>query len=178
MAEARTIARPYAEAVFRLAREGNALQEWSDTLRLAASIAADEQLRALTGDPNVPARRLAELLLDIGGDRFDAAAKNFILLLAENGRIQLLPEVSDLFEQLKTAHEGVLDARIATAFALSDVQRDDLVASLESRFKRKIDATVSIDPELIGGVKVEIGDEVLDASVRGRLEAMAVALKS
>ena len=178
MAEARTIARPYAEAVFRLARAKEALPAWSDMLQFAASIAADQRIRALVGNPKVQPRRLGELLLDICGDKLNDEGRNFITLLAENGRVEILPEVSELFEQLKAQHEGVLGAEIVSAFALSDEQLKELVANLETKFKRKIEAKVSIDPELIGGVKVEIGDEVLDASVRGKLEAMAVALKS
>lgn len=178
MAEARTIARPYAEAVFRLARSNGKLQAWSAMLQLATAMAVDESMRAIIGNPKVPAKRLGELLLEVGSDKFDEEGRNFILLLAENGRIEILPEVSELFDQLKTQYEGVLEAKIISAFPVSDEQLKKLVADLESRFKRKIEATVSIDPELIGGVKVEIGDEVLDASVRGKLEAMAIALKS
>jgi F-type H+-transporting ATPase subunit delta len=178
MAEARTIARPYAEAVFKLAKAKDALPAWSGMLQLAAAIAADERIRALIGNPEVPAKRLGELLLDLCGDKLTDEGRNFIVLLAENGRIEILPEVSELFEQLKIRQEGVLDAKITSAFAMSDTQLRDLVADLEVKFKRKIEAKVSIDPELIGGVKVEIGDEVLDASVRAKLEAMAVALKS
>lgn len=178
MAEARTIARPYAEAVFKLAKAKDALPAWSGMLQLAAAIAADERIRALIGNPQVPAKRLGELLLDLCGDKLTDEGRNFIVLLAENGRIEILPEVSELFEQLKIRQEGVLDAKITSAFAMSDTQLRDLVADLEVRFKRKIEAKVSIDPELIGGVKVEIGDEVLDASVQAKLEAMAVALKS
>lgn len=178
MAEARTIARPYAEAVFRLAKSNNRLPGWSEMLQLAAAIAADENIRAVIGNPKISAKRLGELLLEIGGDKFDEGGRNFILLLAENGRIEILPEVSELFDQLKTQYEGVLEAKIISAFPMSDEQLKKLVANLETRFKRKMEATVSIDPELIGGVKVEVGDEVLDASVRGKLEAMAIALKS
>lgn len=178
MAEARTIARPYAEAVFRLARSNGKLPAWSAMLQLATAMAVDESMRAIIGNPKVPAKRLGELLLEVGSDKFDEEGRNFILLLAENGRIEILPEVSELFDQLKTQYEGVLEAKIISAFPVSDEQLKKLVADLESRFKRKIEATVSIDPELIGGVKVEIGDEVLDASVRGKLEAMAIALKS
>lgn len=178
MAEARTIARPYAEAVFRLARSNGTLPAWSAMLQLATAMAVDESMRAIIGNPKVPAKRLGELLLEVGGDKFDEEGRNFILLLAENGRIGILPEVSELFDQLKTQCEGVLEAKIISAFPVSDEQLKKLVADLETRFKRKIEATVSIDPELIGGVKVEIGDEVLDASVRGKLEAMAIALKS
>jgi F-type H+-transporting ATPase subunit delta len=178
MAETRTIARPYAEAVFKLAKTGGTLPVWSEMLQLLAAIATDEQIKVLIGNPKVPPRRLGELLLGICGDKLTGEGRNFVLLLAENGRIEVLPEVSEMFEQLKTRHDGVLDAKVTSAFAMSDAQLKDLVADLEARFKRKIEAKVSIDPELIGGVKVEVGDEVLDASVRAKLEAMAVALKS
>lgn len=178
MAEARTIARPYAEAVFRLARATNQLPAWSGMLQLAATVAADGQIRALIGNPKVPPRRLGEVLLEICGDKLNGEGRNFVLLLAENSRIEILPEISELFEQLKTQQEGVLGAKITSAFGMTEAQLKDLVANLEIKFKRKIEAQVSVDPELIGGVKVEIGDEVLDASVRGKLEAMAVALKS
>ncbi len=178
MAETRTIARPYAEAVFKLAKTSGSLPAWSEMLQLLAAIAMDEQIKVLIGNPKVPPKRLGELLLGICGDKLTDEGRNFVLLLAENGRIEVLPEVSEMFEQLKTRHDGVLDAKVISAFAMSDAQLKDLVADLEARFKRKIEAKVSIDPELIGGVKVEVGDEVLDASVRAKLEAMAVALKS
>ncbi|SEK28840.1 F0F1 ATP synthase subunit delta [Nitrosovibrio tenuis] len=178
MAEVRTIARPYAEAVFKLAKAKGELAAWSDMLQLAAAVASDERIRALIGDPEFSARRLGELLLGICGDKLNYEGRNFVLLLAENGRVEILPEVSELFEQLRARHEGVLDANIISAFPMSEAQLKGLVTDLEAKFKRKIEPKVSIDPELIGGVKVEIGDEVLDASVRGKLEAMAVALKS
>lgn len=178
MAEARTVARPYAEAVFKLARADNTLPAWFDILQLTATVASDERIRALIGNPKIPAKRLSELLLSICGDKLSSEGRNFILLLVENRRVEILPQVSELFEQLKAQHEGVLEANIASAFAMSDVQLKDLVLNLEAKFKRKIEAKVSVNPELIGGVKVEIGDEVLDASVRGKLEAMAIALKS
>ena len=178
MAEARTIARPYAEAVFKLAKTGGTLPAWSGMLQLLAAIAVDERIQALVGNPKVPTKRLGELLLGICGDQLTDEGRNFVLLLAENGRVEVLPEVSEMFEQLKARHDGVLEAKVTSAFVMSDAQLKDLVADLEARFKRKIEAKVSIDPELIGGVKVEIGDEVLDASVRAKLEAMAVALKS
>ena len=178
MAEALTIARPYAEAVFKLARANNTLSAWADMLQLAAAIAADERIRSLVDNPKISAKRLGELLLGICGDKLSSEGRNFILLLVENGRVEILSQVSELFEQLKAQYEGVLEAKITSAFAMNDTQLKDLVANLEVKFKRKIEATVNVNPELIGGVKVEIGDEVLDASVRGKLEAMAVALKS
>lgn len=178
MAEALTIARPYAEAVFRLAKTKNALSAWSDMLQFAATVTSDERIRALIGNPKISAKHLGELLLGICGNKLSIEGCNFILLLIENARVELLPQVRDLFEQLKTQHEGVLEAKVISAFAMSDLQLKNLVAGLEAKFKRKIEAKVSINKELIGGVKIEIGDEVLDASVRGKLEAMSIALKS
>jgi F-type H+-transporting ATPase subunit delta len=178
MAEALTIARPYAEAVFRLAKADDTLSDWSSMLQLTAVVADDKRIRALLGNPEVSTKRLGELLLDICGDKLSNKGRNFMLLLVESKRVEVLPEVSELFEQLKTQHEGVLEAKVASAFAMTDVQLKDLVAGLESKFKRKIEAKVNVNPELIGGVKVEIGDEVFDASVRGKLEAMSIALKS
>lgn len=178
MAEALTIARPYAEAVFRLAKADNTLPAWSDMLQFAAIVAGDERILALLSNPGVSAKHLGELLLGICGDELSNEGRNFILLLVESKRVKVLPQVSDLFEQLKAQHEGVLEAKVSSAFAMTDRQLKDLVVGLESKFKRKIEAKVNVNPELIGGVKVEIGDEVFDASVRGKLEAMSVALKS
>jgi len=178
MAEALTIARPYDEAVFRLAKADNTLPAWSDMLQFAAIVAGDERILALLSNPGVSAKHLGELLLGICGDELSNEGRNFILLLVESKRVKVLPQVSDLFEQLKAQHEGVLEAKVSSAFAMTDRQLKDLVVGLESKFKRKIEAKVNVNPELIGGVKVEIGDEVFDASVRGKLEAMSVALKS
>ena len=178
MAEAITVARPYAEAVFRLALENKGLSQWSKILQIAAEIAEDAQIKMLIGNPIVPATQLSELILEIGGKKFTPEARNFIKLMVENKRVFVLPQVRDLFEQLKAQNEGVLEAKIITAFKLESDQLDNLVADLEKKFNRKVEAQVSVDPEIIGGVKVEIGDEIFDASVRGRLEAMTIALKS
>lgn len=107
-----------------------------------------------------------------------AEARNLIITLSANKRISILPQICQLFEQLKAQYEGILEAKIVSAFALEGKQLNKLIKDLEQKFKHKIEAKISIDPELIGGVKVEIGDEVFDASVRGKLEALAVAIKS
>lgn len=178
MAEAITIARPYAEAVFKSAQEKKSVAAWSDMLQTAAAVANEEQVRKLIGNPRVSARQLADVFLALCKNKLNEEGRNLILLMAENDRLYVLPQVSELFDQLKSQYEGVLDAKIASAFELSNNQLKSLVASLEQKFKHKINAKVSVDPELIGGVKVEIGDEILDNSVRGKLEAMTVALKS
>lgn len=178
MAEAITVARPYAEAVYKLAVNNQGLSEWSKMLQLAAAIAEDDGVKRLIGNPVISAKQLGEIFLDIGKNKFNSGARNLIMLLADNKRILVLPQISQLFEQLKAQHEGVLEAKIVSAFAMEGRQLKKLIEDLERKFKRKIEAQVSIDSELIGGVKVEIGDEILDASIRGKLEAMAVALKS
>ena len=177
MAEQITIARPYAEAIFRLAKQANAFADWSRMLEFAASVANDEQMHGLIGNPKLSSDQLESLFLSVCGEQLNAEGKNLIKLLVENGRLPLLPQIFEAFEKLKAEQEGVLDANIASAFPLTDVQLKELVAVLEGRFARKLHASVVVDPELIGGVKVEIGDEVFDASVRGKLQTMAFTLK-
>lgn len=176
MAELATIARPYAEAVFRLAKQGNALPAWSDALNMIASVYQDPQMQAAMANPKVSSVDIEKLLLAICGERIDAVARNLIQLLVYNRRLSVLAEIRDMFEQLKLEDEGKLDAKISSAFPMEDAQRSDVVNLLSSRFKRKINATVTVDPELIGGIKVEVGDKVWDASVRGRLQTMAATL--
>ena len=176
MAELATIARPYAEAVFRLARQANALPAWSDALNLIATIYQDPQMQAAIANPKVTAADIERLLLAICGERIDSVACNLIRLLVHNRRLSVLSEIRELFEQLKLEDEGKLDAKISSAFPMEDAQRSQVVDLLSSRFKRKINATVTVDPDLIGGIKVEVGDKVWDASVRGRLQTMAAIL--
>ncbi|PTN12930.1 F0F1 ATP synthase subunit delta [Nitrosomonas aestuarii] len=178
MAEAVTVARPYAEAVFKLAVAKNTLKEWSDMLLNAAEIAQNDQIKALVGNPVVSTKQLGELLLEIGNNKLNQEGRNFLTILAENNRISVLPQISQLFEHLKAQHNNVLEANIVSAFDMKDAQLRKLIANLENKFKRKIVAKVQVNPELIGGVIVEIGDEIFDASIRGKLEAMANALKS
>ncbi|SFK13806.1 ATP synthase F1 subcomplex delta subunit [Nitrosomonas aestuarii] len=178
MAEAVTVARPYAEAVFKLAVAKNTLKEWSDMLLNAAEIAQNDQIKALVGNPVVSTKQLGELLLEIGNNKLNQEGRNFLMVLAENNRISVLPQISQLFEHLKAQHNNVLEANIVSAFDMKDAQLRKLITNLENKFKRKIVAKVQVNPELIGGVIVEIGDEIFDASIRGKLEAMANALKS
>lgn len=178
MAEAITIARPYAEAIYKLAVAKQSLTEWSESLRYLAAIANNEHISFLNKNPSISVKKFSELLLDICKSKLNDQGRNLVILMVENGRLDVLPQVSELFEQLKAQHEGVLEANIISAFAMNNSQLKKLTESLEHKFKRKIEAKVSIDPELIGGVKIEIGDKILDTSIRGKLEAMAIALKS
>jgi F-type H+-transporting ATPase subunit delta len=174
MAEAITIARPYAEAVFKLARKSNSLSSWSEMLKLITAIVSEKQVKALIGNPQVPLQKLREIILGICDGKLSNEGKHLVSLLIENNRLSILPQLSDLYDQLKAQHESVLEARIISAFPLDADQLQKLISVLETKFQRK----VSVNGELIGGVRIEIGDQVIDSSVYGKLEAMAAALKS
>ncbi len=176
MAEPVTIARPYAEAVYKLACENNALAQWSDALANLDAVVGDARVQAIISDPNVSAHQLDGFVLSVIGDKLDDVARNFILVLVQNGRLELTPYIRGVYESLKREHEGTLEANVISALPISDEQVKTLVAALEAKFKRKITAKVEIDPQLIGGVKIVVGDKVIDATVRGRLDAMAAAL--
>ena len=176
MAELITIARPYAEAVFQLAREQGKLGEWADALKLAAAVSQNADMKAVLASPRVPYDQKSALLQATAGKGMGEDGENFLRLILRNGRAEILPEISRLFEEMKERDEGVLEANIVSAFPLDEDQLKELTAKLESRFKRKILPRASVDSELIGGAVVRVGDEVLDGSVRGKLEAMAAAL--
>jgi F-type H+-transporting ATPase subunit delta len=178
MAELTTIARPYAEAAFALAREGNTLPVWSEMLRLAGAVVAAPRVAAALDNPALDTGAKESLLLSICGDRLTAEGKSFVRVLVEGDRITLLPEIQAMFESLKDAADGVAKATIETAFPFTGNELAELVAALEKRFGRKIEATVAVRPELIGGARVTVGDAVIDGSVQERLRAMAVQLRA
>ena len=177
MAEAITIARPYAVAVYRLAKEKNALANWSQMLALAATIASDEQMRAFIDNPKVDAADLERVFLSVSGDKLDEAGTNLVKLLVEYGRLSILPEIAAAFEELKAQDEGVLEADIIAAAQPSQAEIAAIVKRLETKFGKKVEASVKVDPEIIGGIKIVVGDTVIDASVRGQLQEMAYTLK-
>lgn len=181
MAENVTLARPYAEAAFKLARDGKMagknLGAWKDALDRMALVAADPDMQRLIANPKLLPAQLAQVFIDIAGKIGDEQ-KNFVGVLVENERLALLPEIRDLFVQLKNEFEGVKEAHITSAFPLDEAALKKLIGELEPRFSCKLNAKVYVDAELIGGVKVAVGDEVIDASVRGKLAAMATALKN
>lgn len=179
MAEPVTIARPYAEAVFRLASEGNAtgaLAAWSDALANIDGVVADARVQTCISDPKISAQQLEGLVLGVVGDRLSGDARNFVQVLVQNNRLDLMPLIRSHYEALKRGKEGVLEAKIISALQMNDEQVKQLVAQLESKYQRKVTAQVETDASLIGGVKIVVGDKVIDATVRGKLDAMAAAL--
>lgn len=178
MAENVTIARPYAEAAFELARGADALAPWSEALANLSAITADESMQACISDPKLSQDTLFQLVLDVAGKGLSQDQQNFVRVLVENDRLSVLPEIRELFDARKNSHEGVKEADISSAFPLDDASLANLKADLEARYKARVNVTVRLDPELIGGVRIAVGDEVIDASVRGKLANMATALKN
>lgn len=178
MAENATLARPYAEAAFRIAREANQLDAWLAALTRMSAVVADPAMRALLDNPRVGTSTTTDLLLEIAGKDFSTEQKNFVRLLAESDRLAVLPEISALFVDLKNDVQGVREAEIVSAFPIDDAALANLVEGLERRFNSKIRTSVVVNPDLIGGVRIAVGDQVIDASVRGKLAQMATALKN
>lgn len=178
MAELTTIARPYAEAAFRIARDANTLPAWSQMLGFLAEVAAEPHAARALDNPKLTAADKSALLLSIGGDRLDAMGRNFVRVLVDADRIAVLPQIRAHFEALKNDADGVAKARIDTAFPLTDAQAAELKTALEKRFGRKIETTVNVDPALGGGARITVGDTVIDGTIEAQLALMAVELRT
>lgn len=177
MAEKITIARPYAEALFDLAKGAGKLDEWAQRIQIMAQVAGHPDMGNAIVNPNLPGDQLYGLFAASCGDALNGEAQSFVRVLIENRRLTLLPEIQSLFDELKRDSESQVEAHITSAFPLDASQVQTLVADLEARFKRKVQPQVAVDAELIGGVRISVGDEVIDGTVRGKLATMASALK-
>ena len=177
MAELATIARPYAEALFKASADKGAdlgsTVAWVEEL---AAIAANPQLRQLADNPNVSDAQVFDLITGVAKSALPETARNFLRVILENGRLDALPEAAAQFRSLVNSKSGSSDAVVYSAFPIADAALAELGASLEKRFGRKLNLTVKPDDSLIGGVRVVVGDEVLDTSVKARLEQMKAAL--
>jgi F-type H+-transporting ATPase subunit delta len=178
MAEQITVARPYAQAVFALAQEQKALPVWAEMLRIASAVADDRRVQTALDNPRLPVAAKESLFLSICGDKLNADGRSLVRVLLEADRLALLPEIRQLFDALKDAAGGLARAQIISAFPIADAELSGLKSALERRFGKQIEATVSIDPQLIGGAKIVVGDTVIDASVQGELRAMANHLRT
>lgn len=167
------LARPYARAAFALAEEANELAGWSERLTLLAAVASDERVIAGLRSPSATREQRARLLLDICGDRLDDGARNLVRLLAENGRLELLPDVAGRFEELRATAEARIDAQVTSARELTEEQRERIAASLQKRLDREIRLHCEIDESLLGGAVIRAGDLVIDGSLKGRLTRLA-----
>ncbi|OGT18693.1 MAG: F0F1 ATP synthase subunit delta [Gammaproteobacteria bacterium RBG_16_57_12] len=178
MAEKTTIARPYAKAVFALARSQGKLKEWSGMLGYAAAVAAHPDMRAVIANPGVGNERLAGLFIEVCGERLNEQGKNLIHTLVENDRLALLPEITVLYEELRAEEERTIEAECVSAYEISAEQQQKLVGALRARLQREVTLTCSVDGSLIGGVVIKAGDLVIDGSVKAQINKLAVSLSS
>jgi len=177
MAQAITLARPYARAAFELAHDAGALGDWSHAFAFAAEVAKDARVSELVGDPRVQPAQLVALYLS-PGMAADTPFAQFLTALAEQRRLALVPEVAELYEGHKREAGSQLRVKVTSAMALDAAQAEQLKASLKRRFKREIELETKVDPALLGGVVIDTGTEVIDGSARGRLARLATALTS
>ncbi len=175
MAELATIARPYAEALFRAVGGDNA-QALASQLEAVGQVSGNPQLRQFADSPKVSAQQVFDLVASVVNATMSPKISNLLKAVIDNGRLVALPEIAAQFRALVNASSGISDATIYSAFALDASTLAETVATLEKRFGRKLNATVVIDESLIGGIRVVVGDEVLDTSVKARLEQKKVAL--
>jgi F-type H+-transporting ATPase subunit delta len=174
MAELATIARPYAEALYKSARTDlNGTARWLDAL---AAVAGNSQLLQFAESPKVTDGQVFDVVADVAKAPLPENGKNFLRTVIENGRLSALPEIAAQFRTLKNAQSGSSDAVVYSAFPIPATALGDVAGALEKRFGRKLNVTVQEEPSLIGGIRVVVGDEVLDTSVKARLEQMKVAL--
>jgi F-type H+-transporting ATPase subunit delta len=176
MADKSTIARPYARAAFEEAKRTKRLAEWAQALQVASAVVQDVRVVALLDNPKVTAAELAKLIEDIDGGKLDELGRNFVQTLAANRRLAYLPEISQIFDQLKDAEEGVVDVTVTSAAPLDDQQRQTLSQALARKLKRDVRLHCGIDPKLIGGAVLRAGDLVIDGSLRTRLDRIAYEL--
>jgi len=176
--EATTIARPYAEAVFALAKESGTLDQWSEMLEFVASLMQDSTIQRLVNDPVQIRSQITELIIDIGGGKLTAEEQNLVRLLAENGRLEIVSEIAQRYEALKNREMGVLDVDVTSAFPLDEAQQQSIATVLKSKLGRDVRITSSEEPALIGGVVIRAGDLVIDSSVQGQLNKLANELEN
>ena len=177
MAELATLARPYAAAAFDMAKANDRLDRWSRMLGVLSATAESPQARALVASPTLPSEAKAHRLIDIVRDELDAAGRRFVLVLADNKRLDLLAEIAAQFEARKAEAEQTLDVEIAAAVEMSDAQVSAYTKALEERFEQQVHVATTVDPNLVGGAVVRAGDTVIDGSVRGRLTRLIESLQ-
>ena len=177
MSELATLARPYAAAVFKRAKETGTTEKWSQQLALLSLVLKDQSVIPLLGNPKVMKSDFLGLILDLCQGQIDNESENFLKLLVHNGRISLVSTIADLFEAYKADDEGYIEVEVHTAYDFSDEQSQQFAATLEKSLSKKIHMNITLDQSLIGGVLVRAGDKVIDCSIRGQLEHMQKTLQ-
>lgn len=176
MAEKSTIARPYAQAIFELARDKGNMPAWSEALQVLSGIMAVDQMAALAGNTSVKRGDIADIIIEVGGKAFDAEMQNMVRVLADNRRLNVAANIQEQYEVLRAEAENVIQAEMTSARDVPGEVHDSIVKALEKRLGRKVQLEVTIDESLIGGAVVKAGDLVIDGSAAGRLEKLTTAM--
>ena len=176
MSDKITAARPYARAAFEIAQGDSSQQSWSDALQLLAEVVCNEDMKTVLALPEISAADKGVLLIDIGGDNFTDANRNFVKLLAENGRLSLLVEIHELFEEFLAEAESKIEATVTSAYPLSDAQQSAMTEALKKRLGCEVTLVTETDATLIGGAIIRAGDLVIDGSTQASLSSLATAL--
>ena len=176
MSKLTTNARPYAKAVFEFARDAGDYTSWSERLLLLATLVEDAEVRRRLENPALRPSQRTDMVIAICGDYLVAEAQNLVRLLAENNRLSLLTEIAALYEKYRADAEGITEACVVSAFALSDKERDSIVKALGQRLKSKVTLKCEVDESLLGGAVVQAGDMVIDGSIRGKIDKLSVQL--
>jgi F-type H+-transporting ATPase subunit delta len=177
MSELATLARPYASAVFKRAKETGTAEKWSQSLAFLEAVLTNQDVSRIVDNPNVSNERKSALMLELCGDKVDPEAGNFLQLLVHNKRLGLVPYIARLYEELKAQDEGYIEADVYTAYALTKEAKAQFASSLEKKLGKKVRMKAAVDKTLIGGVLVRAGDKVIDGSIRGQLKQMQKTLQ-
>ena len=176
MSDFTTIARPYAKAVYDTAHETGTLDLWSDALANLANVVSDSQMSKLLDDPESGKNQKGELIIKVLGDKLNEQQQNLVKLMAENGRLKLMPDVLEQFEVARAKAENKVEAEVISAFKLSAEQTSELVNTLKKKLGCEVTLTTTIDESLIGGVIIKAGDTIIDASMKSQLDSLALSL--
>lgn len=176
MAEAATIARPYAKAAFMFARDAKALPAWSNAFREGAALLADPRVADLLTSPKVSIDQLVTLFAGLGGAGVEASWQNFVRLLATNKRLAVMPDIATQYDELRSDYENQMEVQVTSAIALSDAQQAKIAAAMKARLRREVRVSASLDPSLLGGAVIRAQDLVIDGSIKGRLQRLSFAL--
>lgn len=176
MAELTTVSRPYANAIFNLAKKERQLPAWSKMLGVLTGTAADDRVRRLLESPEIANQVKAQRLIEVCSDDLDDRGRRFLRVLAENDRLDLIAAIAEQFEQLKAQEERILEVEVISAYAVSESEERNLKQALERKFEKAVILASRVDSALIGGAIIRAGDTVIDGSVRGKLDKLAESL--
>lgn len=176
MAEATTIARPYAQAVFKIAKEDGKYQQWADMLELLAAVTSNAQMKAVITDPTISDVKLVELISSVCGKSLDKEGQNLLRVLVENNRLTVVPEISEIYSDLRAEAEATILAEMTSAYDVTDAQRQAVIAVLKKRLGRNVELSCRVDESIIGGAVIRAGDLVIDGSIAGQVERLASEL--